>query len=52
MVWDEVDELAPLCPTGSVIRVLGRYTVDERYGATLTVGACAPPSRASTTWPT
>jgi 3'-5' exoribonuclease len=37
VVWDEVNDLAPLCPSGSVIRVLGRYTVDERYGATLTV---------------
>jgi 3'-5' exoribonuclease len=37
VVWDEVNELAPLCPSGSVVRVLGRYTVDERYGATLTV---------------
>ena len=27
VVWDEVNELAPLCPSGSVIRVLGRYTV-------------------------
>jgi 3'-5' exoribonuclease len=37
VVWDDVDELAPLCPGGTVVRVLGRYTVDERYGATLTV---------------
>ena len=37
VVWDEVRELAPLCPSGAVIRVLGRFTVDERYGATLTV---------------
>jgi 3'-5' exoribonuclease len=37
VVWDEVNELAPHCPGGAVIRVLGRYTVDERYGATLTV---------------
>ncbi len=37
VVWDEVEVLAPLCPSGSVVRVLGRYTVDERYGATLTV---------------
>ena len=37
VVWDDVDELAPLCPGGAVVRVLGRYTVDERYGATLTV---------------
>jgi 3'-5' exoribonuclease len=37
VVWDGVDELAPVCPSGSVVRVLGRYTVDERYGATLTI---------------
>ena len=37
VVWDGVDECAPVCPTGSVIRVLGRYAVDERYGASLTV---------------
>jgi len=37
VIWDEVDELAPLCPTGSVVRVLGRYSVDERYGAAVTV---------------
>jgi 3'-5' exoribonuclease len=37
VVWDEVEALAPHCPSGSVVRVLGRYTVDERYGATLTV---------------
>ena len=35
VIWDEVDALAPLCPAGSVIRVLGRYAVDERYGASL-----------------
>jgi 3'-5' exoribonuclease len=37
VVWDDVRDLAPLCPSGTVVRVLGRYTVDERYGATLTV---------------
>jgi 3'-5' exoribonuclease len=37
VVWDGVEELAPACPSGAVIRVLGRYSVDERYGATLTV---------------
>jgi 3'-5' exoribonuclease len=37
MVWDGVAELAPVCPSGAVVRVIGRYTVDERYGATLTV---------------
>jgi 3'-5' exoribonuclease len=37
VIWDAVDELAPLCPTGSVVRILGRYTVDERYGAAITI---------------
>jgi 3'-5' exoribonuclease len=37
VIWDEVDSLAPICPCGSVIRVLGRYSVDEKYGASLTV---------------
>jgi 3'-5' exoribonuclease len=37
VVWDDVNELAPLCPSGSVVRVLGRFTVDERYGGTLTI---------------
>jgi 3'-5' exoribonuclease len=37
VVWDAVDELAPLCDGGAVIRVLGRYSVDERYGAAITV---------------
>jgi 3'-5' exoribonuclease len=37
VVWDEVEALAPVCPAGSVVRILGRYSVDERYGAALTV---------------
>ena len=37
VIWDEVDALAPICPTGSVVRILGRYSVDERYGAAVTV---------------
>jgi 3'-5' exoribonuclease len=37
VVWDGVDEIAPVCATGSVVRVLGRYSVDERYGAAITV---------------
>ncbi len=37
VVWDDVAQLAPLCPTGSVVRVLGRFSVDERYGAGITV---------------
>jgi 3'-5' exoribonuclease len=37
VIWEEVEALAPLCPAGSVVRVLGRYSVDERYGAAVTV---------------
>jgi 3'-5' exoribonuclease len=37
VIWDGVDELAPVCPAGSVVRILGRYSVDERYGAAITV---------------
>ena len=37
VVWDGVDELAPVCASGAIVRVLGRYSVDERYGAGLTV---------------
>jgi 3'-5' exoribonuclease len=37
VVWDEVEALAPVCPAGSVVRILGRYSVDERYGAAVTV---------------
>jgi 3'-5' exoribonuclease len=37
VIWDEVDALAPICATGSVIRILGRFSVDERYGAAITV---------------
>jgi 3'-5' exoribonuclease len=37
VIWDEIEALAPVCPAGSIVRVLGRYSVDERYGAALTV---------------
>jgi 3'-5' exoribonuclease len=37
LIWDEVQALAPLCGSGSIIRVLGHYAVDERYGGALTV---------------
>jgi 3'-5' exoribonuclease len=37
VVWDGVEELAPVCDGGAIVRVLGRYTVDERYGAVITI---------------
>ena len=37
VVWEEVDQLAPACVSGSIVRVLGHFSVDERYGAGITV---------------
>src|SRR5215208_7371077 len=37
VIWDEVESLAPICPAGAVVRILGSYSVDERYGAAVTV---------------
>ena len=37
VVWDEVDALAPVCESGAIVRVLGTMSVDDRYGAALTV---------------
>jgi 3'-5' exoribonuclease len=37
VIWDEVDRLAPICPSGAIVRVLGLYCVDERYGGALTI---------------
>ena len=37
VVWDGVDELDGLCEGGSIVRVLGRYSVDERYGRGITI---------------
>ena len=37
VVWDGVDELDQLCEGGSIVRVLGRYSVDERYGRGITI---------------
>jgi 3'-5' exoribonuclease len=40
--WDGVDECAGLAVTGSIVRVAGRYSVDERFGATLTLKGLRP----------
>ena len=37
VIWDEVDAYSPICPAGSVVRILGRFSVDERYGPGVTV---------------
>jgi 3'-5' exoribonuclease len=42
VMWDGVDEAAPLCEAGAVVRVHGRFAVDSRYGAAITVRALRP----------
>ncbi len=37
VVWDEVDDVDPICQGGAIVRVLGRYCIDERYGGGITV---------------
>ena len=37
VAWDWVDELAPGLPAGAIVRVRGRFSVDERYGAGITI---------------
>jgi 3'-5' exoribonuclease len=39
VVWDGVEECLECTKTGAVVRVSGPYSVDARYGATLTVRA-------------
>src|SRR5919108_159860 len=38
-IWDGVDEMDPECVPGGVVRVLGRYSVHERYGPQLVIKA-------------
>jgi 3'-5' exoribonuclease len=42
VVWDGVDQINGSCDPGGVIRAAGRYGVDGRYGACLTVRALRP----------
>jgi 3'-5' exoribonuclease len=42
LVWDGVEELAGVCDAGAIVRVLGRYSVDERYGGTITIRRMRP----------
>jgi 3'-5' exoribonuclease len=37
VVWEAVDEVADVALPGAVVVVLGRYSVDQRYGACITV---------------
>jgi 3'-5' exoribonuclease len=42
VVWDDVETLASVCETGSVVRIRGRYSVDERYGGAITIQRMRP----------
>jgi DNA polymerase III alpha subunit len=33
VVWDDVEAIDPICTGGAIVRVLGRFCIDERYGA-------------------
>ena len=42
VAWDGVEQLEACAEPGAAVRVAGRYEIDERYGATLTVKALRP----------
>ncbi len=37
VLWDDCDAAMPVTAPGTVVKVTGRFTLDERYGATLTL---------------
>ena len=39
VAWDGVDEIASCAAPGAVVKAMGRYSVDGRYGACLTIKA-------------
>ncbi|HEY7632951.1 MAG TPA: HD domain-containing protein, partial [Thermoleophilaceae bacterium] len=42
VLWDRVDELFEHCSPGGAVRVLGNFSVDPKYGNSLTVRALRP----------
>jgi 3'-5' exoribonuclease len=42
VVWERVDELLQHCCPGGVVRVVGTFCVDPRYGSSLTVRGLRP----------
>lgn len=42
VLWDGCDEVIPHTEPGAVVRAAGRYSLDERWGATLTLRAVRP----------
>jgi 3'-5' exoribonuclease len=39
VAWDDVDECFALSPPGAVVRIEGRFTVHQQYGAKITIAA-------------
>jgi 3'-5' exoribonuclease len=39
VMWDGVEDAEPVCCAGAVVRVLGRFGIDQRYGAGITLRA-------------
>src|SRR3954449_2490929 len=42
VIWERVDELFEHCCPGGVVRVLGSFSVDPKYGSSLTLRALRP----------
>ena len=42
VIWDGVDQLFECCAPGQVVRVAGSFSVDQRYGSSLTVRSLRP----------
>jgi 3'-5' exoribonuclease len=41
VAWDAVEEVAAVCAPGAIVVIIGRYSVDQRYGSCITVrSAC------------
>jgi 3'-5' exoribonuclease len=42
VMWDGVGDAESVCASGAVVRVAGRFSVDQRYGAGITIRALRP----------
>src|SRR3569623_1638252 len=42
MVWEDVAQAMELCRAGSPVHVVGRYEVDQRWGAQIAVSTLKP----------
>lgn len=42
VVWEDVQEISAIAKQGAVVKIKGRYRVDERYGAQITINELEP----------